>query len=90
VTASNSAGEGPYAHGSIFLGEAPSYPLNPFLQSVTPHSTLVYGWQAPLSDGCLAILSYTVNKDGADYALNINPTATKFIDDISVGGNIGD
>ena len=90
VTATNSAGEGPYASESIYLGEVPSYPLNPFLQSVTPQSPLTYGWQAPLSDGCLAILSYTVNKDGADYALGLNPTATRFIDDISVGGNIGE
>jgi hypothetical protein len=90
VTASHSAGEVPYAHESIFLSEAPSYPLNSFLHSVTPHSTLVYGWQAPFSEDCLAILSYTVDKDGADYALGINPTVTKFKDDISLGGNIGD
>jgi len=36
VTATNSAGEGSFASESIFLGEPPSYPLNPYLQSVIP------------------------------------------------------
>ncbi len=52
-------------------------------------TSLVLEWDKPLSDGCLPILSYTIQKDGVDYASSIASTATSFTDDISTGGQIG-
>jgi hypothetical protein len=60
ITAINSAGEGPSAVQSIYLGSPPSAPLYPKLVTVTPQTTLVLSWQAPLDDGCLPITSYVV------------------------------
>lgn len=90
VSAKNSAGEGHTTHAQIWLGEVPSEPLNPVLLSILPDDNLVLGWDAPTSDGCLTILSYTLSKDGLDHVLNIAPSMVSYQDDISVSGSIGD
>jgi hypothetical protein len=74
----------------IWLGEVASEPLNPILIDVVPDSTLTLGWTAPLTDGCLTILSYTVSKDGVDHATDIDPSLTSYTDDITTDGSIGD
>lgn len=48
------------------------------------------GWDVPVSDGCLPILSYTLAKDGSDHILDISPTLKSITDDLSVFGSIGD
>ena len=45
---------------AIYLGSKPSAPVYPELISVTPQTSLVFAWQAPLDDGCLPILNYVV------------------------------
>lgn len=89
VTALNVAGEGSAITNQIWLGLVPTQPLNPVLLSVAPELSLTLGWQAPLDDGCLTILSYTINKDGVDIATDIDPSLTAFTDDISTNGQIG-
>ena len=86
----NVAGEGPNIAESIWLGDKPSEPLNLTVTDVVPDTSLSLGWTAPLSDGCLTILSYTIAKDDVDYITDLSPTATKYVDDISVGGSVGE
>jgi hypothetical protein len=50
---------------------------------------LTIGWDAPTSDDCLTILSYTVAKDGVDHTTDIDPSLTSFTDDITIDGSIG-
>jgi hypothetical protein len=90
VTAKNSAGEGSSITQNVWLGQVPSEPLNPTLISIEPDVDLVLGWDVPLTDGCLPILSYTVAKDGSDHILDISPTLKSISDDISVSGSIGE
>jgi hypothetical protein len=90
VTASNVAGEGTYQTQGIWLGEVPSEPLNPLLLEVVPESTLTLEWDAPLTDGCLTILSYTIAKDGSDHVTDIDPSLISYTDAITTGGSIGD
>jgi hypothetical protein len=72
------------------MGEVASEPLNPYLVEVVPEFTLTVGWDAPLIDGCLTILSYTIAKDGTDHVTDIDPSLTSYTDDITTGGSIGD
>ena len=89
VSATNVAGEGSYIAASTYLGNVPSNPKTPLLVSVVPNTSLTLSWIRPDDDGCLSILNYRVNKDGQDLDNLIQPTATTFTDDISVGGAIG-
>jgi hypothetical protein len=89
VSAINVAGEGLLYSESLWLGHASSEPINPILVSVTPDLQLTIGWDAPTSDNCLTILSYTVTKDGIDHTTDINPSLTSFTDNITIGGSIG-
>jgi len=84
------AGEGANKMQAIWLGQVPSEPLNPKLISVVPDDSLILGWDAPLKDGCLSILSYTVAKNGVEHLTNIDPSLTQISDNIEVGGSIGD
>lgn len=89
VSALNTAGEGPTIEQSLWHGAVPSEPLNPVLVAVTPNTEATIGWTRPLTDGCLTIKSYTVNKDGLDHQSLIDPSLTTFTDDIRVDGAIG-
>ena len=89
VTASNVAGEGPYAAQSVYLGNVPSNPRSPSMLSVVPNSVLTISWERPYTDGCLPVKHYRVNKDGVDLPHLVTPSATFFADDISTGGSIG-
>lgn len=51
---------------------------------------MTVGWDVPLSDGCLTILNYELYKDGIVDVSNISPTAVSYVDDITVGGSIGE
>lgn len=75
---------------NVWLGVMPSEPLNPTLLSIVPNSNLVLGWDVPISDGCLPILSYTVAKDGSDHIMNISPSLVSVTDDLSASGSIGE
>ena len=89
VTAINSAGESSPATASIYLGNIPAVPIYPALVSVTPQTSLTISWQAPLDTGCLPILNYVVQKNGADLPAVISASASTLNDDISTGGTIG-
>ena len=94
VTAVNVAGEGPWIQESIWLGEVPSEPLNLSLLAITPGDQLTLGWDAPMSDGCLTILSYTLVKEQEGSApieiTGISPSYITYVDDISSGeGSVG-
>lgn len=89
VAAVNTAGEGAFNQASIWVGVAPSPPLNPRMTSVTPMSTLSLDWVKPADDGCLPILSYSISKNGVEAIAGVDPSLTTVTDDISVGGAIG-
>lgn len=89
VTALNSAGEGASTERHLWFGEVSSQPLNPYLISVVPNSALTIGWEVPSNDGCLTILSYTIERDGVEHKTDVHPAATSYSDDISVGGSLG-
>ena len=82
VTALNSAGEGSHIQSSIYLGVKPENPETPNLLSIAPNDNVKISWQIPKSTGCLPLLYYIVQKDGSDLALQIDPSATSFEDDI--------
>ena len=89
VSVTNVAGEGSYTAASAHLGNVPSNPQTPVLNSIVPSTSLMLSWKRPDLDGCLPIMHYRVNKDGQDLAALVPPTAITFTDDISVGGTIG-
>jgi hypothetical protein len=68
----------------------PSEPLNPVLVSIEPDVELIIGWNVPVSDGCLPILSYTLSRDNGDHIMNIAPSLKQITDDLSVSGSTGD
>jgi len=54
-----------------------------------PNLSLTIGWDAPNSDGCLSILSYSIERDGLEHKTNVHQSAVTFTDDITVAGAIG-
>jgi len=68
----------------------PSEPLNPVLVSIEPDVELVIGWDVPVSDGCLPILSYTLSRDNVDRIMNIAPSLKQITDDLRISGSTGD
>jgi len=89
VAAINVAGEGPTNEQSIWLGVNPTEPLNPRMTRVVPNDYLSIAWDAPLHDGCLTILSYTIIKDGFELHTGLSPSMTQYTDSITVGGAVG-
>lgn len=83
VTAFNVAGESDGTSKQIKVGSVPSAPLLLNMTAIVPLATLTISWEAPLSDGCLPLRQYTINRDGVDLAAVIVPEATSHTDDIS-------
>ena len=57
-----------------------SHPRNPRVQNIVPGDKLEFLWDLPISDGCLPVLSYTLNRDGVDTTTNISPAVTLHTD----------
>ena len=90
VSAYNVAGEGVSITKSVWLGEPPSEPLNLRVSSILPSNSLKLEWDLPTTDGCLTILSYTLQKDDdEEYITDLSPADVSYTDDISTDGSYG-
>lgn len=60
------------------------------MTAIVPSDYITFEWDLPISNNCLPILEYVLNKDGNDLSdLTINADALQTNDDISVDGIIG-